>query len=257
MNKFAKDFRRAGKEAVKPKLGLAMVASIIASLLGGLSSGGSGINFNFNFNAQDFSEETISSSHLAFDEFFNELMNEQFVMILIPLLLFILLLVPVFSFFLGGVSQSVAVGHARFNLGLIDKTEVKIEQLFFFFPKYFKACLVSFLCGLIVLVGTILFIVPGIIAGYSLSMVPYILAENPELKPLEAMKKSHEIMVGNRWRLFCLGFSYIGWDIVAALTFGIYNLWLTPYKAAARADFYREVSGTRIYSEEDLATRAI
>lgn len=255
MNKFAKDFRRAGKEAVKPKLGIAMLASIIVSFLGG--SGASSPSFNFNFELPSSSGEEISSMHFAFDEFINEIMTEQFAIILFALLGLILLIVPIFAFFLGGVSQSVAVGHARFNLGLIDKTEVKFEQLFFFFPKYFKACFVSLLCGLIVFVGSLLFIVPGIIAGYSLSMVPYILAENPELKPLEAMKKSHEIMQGNRWRLFCLGFSYIGWDIVAALTFGIYNLWLNPYKAAARADFYREVSGTRIYSEEDLATRAI
>ena len=42
---------------------------------------------------------------------------------------------------------------------------------------------------------------------------------------------------------FALG-SFIGWDILATLAFGIGHLWLTPYKQAAYAAFYREVSGT-------------
>ena len=50
---------------------------------------------------------------------------------------------------------------------------------------------------------------------------------------------------------FALG-SFIGWDILATLAFGIGHLWLTPYKQAAYAAFYREVSGTEFYPEEDF-----
>ena len=52
------------------------------------------------------------------------------------------------------------------------------------------------------------------------------------------------IKTGNRWRLFCLHVSFIGWAILCAFTLGIGNLWLNPYKNAATATFYREVSGT-------------
>jgi len=51
-------------------------------------------------------------------------------------------------------------------------------------------------------------------------------------------------MEGNRFRLFCLEFSFIGWSILCAFTLGIGNLWLTPYRQVATAAFYREVSGT-------------
>jgi len=51
-------------------------------------------------------------------------------------------------------------------------------------------------------------------------------------------------MSGNRWRLFCLHVSFIGWAILCAFTLGIGNLWLNPYKNAATAAFYREISGT-------------
>ena len=75
-------------------------------------------------------------------------------------------------------------------------------------------------------------------------MTEYILAENPELSASEAISRSKQMMDGNKWRLFCLQFSFIGWSILCAFTLGIGNLWLTPYKQAARAAFYREVSGT-------------
>jgi len=51
-------------------------------------------------------------------------------------------------------------------------------------------------------------------------------------------------MSGNRWRLFCVQISFIGWDILSTLlTFCIGILWITPYKQAATAAFYREISG--------------
>ena len=89
-----------------------------------------------------------------------------------------------------------------------------------------------------------LFIIPGIIASYSYAMTDYILAETPELTAKEAIERSKDMMEGNRWRLFCLEISFIGWGILSLLTLGIGSLWLTPYMEASMAAFYREVSGT-------------
>ena len=90
----------------------------------------------------------------------------------------------------------------------------------------------------------VLFIIPGVIASYSYAMTDYILTENPELTAKEAIEKSKDMMEGNRWRLFCLEISFFGWVILSLLTLGIGSLWLTPYKEASMAAFYREVSGT-------------
>ena len=89
-------------------------------------------------------------------------------------------------------------------------------------------------------------------AGYSYAMTGYILAEHPELTASEAIERSKEMTSGNRFRLFCLQFSFIGWSILCAFTFGIGNLWLRPYQQAATAAFYRDISGTeRIRREDD------
>ena len=83
-------------------------------------------------------------------------------------------------------------------------------------------------------------------------MVPYILAEDPTIAPKEALEKSKQMMYGNRWRLFCLEISFIGWALLAGLTCGIGGLWLTPYQQAAFADFYREISDTRPEPEIEI-----
>ena len=100
-----------------------------------------------------------------------------------------------------------------------------------------------FLINLYIFLWTLLFIIPGIIASYSYSMTHYIMAENPEYGVNEAIAASKEMMRGNRWRLFCLRFSFIGWSILCIFTLGIGYLWLNPYMEAANAAFYKEISG--------------
>lgn len=110
---------------------------------------------------------------------------------------------------------------------------------------YWKtAAVAKLLQSVYVLLWSLLLIIPGIIATYSYAMTEFILAEHPDLTASEAIAQSKEMMSGNRWRLFCLHFSFIGWDILSSLTLGIGNLWLRPYKQAANAAFYREISGT-------------
>ena len=74
------------------------------------------------------------------------------------------------------------------------------------------------------------------------SMSGFIMAENPEMTAKEAMQVSEKMMAGNKWRLFCLQFSFIGWQILCILSLGIGFLWLTPYMNAATAAFYDEIS---------------
>jgi len=95
--------------------------------------------------------------------------------------------------------------------------------------------------GIFVLLWSLLLIIPGIIAGLSYAMAPYILYENPDMSGSEAIKASKELMDGNKWHFFCLNLSFLGWDILCILTLGIGCLWITPYRQATYAAFYRGI----------------
>ena len=107
------------------------------------------------------------------------------------------------------------------------------------------------LVGVFTFLWSLLFIIPGIIASYSYAMTPYILAEHPEIGVMDAINASKKMMSGNKFRLFCLHFSFLGWDILSLLTFGILRFWLQPYKETANAAFYREISGTAAQTQNE------
>ena len=82
-------------------------------------------------------------------------------------------------------------------------------------------------------------------------MTYYILSDNPVLTANEARKQSMELMRGNKWRLFCLNFSFIGWIILCVITLGILSFWISPYIQSSVAAFYEEISGSKIIAPED------
>ncbi|MCQ2401322.1 MAG: DUF975 family protein [Lachnospiraceae bacterium] len=103
----------------------------------------------------------------------------------------------------------------------------------------FSLFLRDFLIGL----GSIV-IIPGIILKYAYKMVPYILADDPDISATDALKKSREMMKGSKWATFVLELSFIGWDILAALTLGILGVvYVGPYKKQALAEVYLKLSG--------------
>lgn len=239
--KYAVDFRRIARNVLAGRWTIAVITGFIASLLGAVASNGPELKFNMNDNGANvginFAGQQIYSSGGGW--------NEQFTGFIISGATFILiaaLVMAVAYFILGSV---VGLGYARFNLDLVDRQkEPEIGTLFGYFPHWKTAAAAKFLQGLFVFLWSLLLIIPGIIAGYSYAMTDYILAEHPELNASEAIEQSKQMMSGNRFRLFCLQLSFIGWDLLCSVTLGIGNLWLRPYKQAATAAFYREVSGT-------------
>lgn len=238
--KFAADFRQIAREALRGKWTTAVIAGLIASLLGGLGSDGPEVKLNIDMSTGtnvsfEYAGQTILST--------NGGLNDQLALILTGSVIYIavaaILLAAVY-FILGSVIET---GYARFNLDLVDKKEAKLESLFTYFYNWKTTAATRFIVGLRIILWTFLFIIPGIIAAYSYAMTGYILAEHPDLTATEAVERSKEMMSGNRFRLFCLQFSFIGWAILCSFTLGIGNLWLTPYKRAAITAFYREISG--------------
>jgi len=68
-----------------------------------------------------------------------------------------------------------------------------------------------------------------------------IAAENPEMSSKEVVEKSKELMQNNRFKLFCLQFSFIGWIVLAMIPLGIGVIWVAPYMQFAAIAFYKHL----------------
>jgi len=141
------------------------------------------------------------------------------------------------------ISGAMILGFNTFILAVAKNEEASISQVFDGF-KHFGVALGAYLLQILfVLLWSLLLIIPGIIAALSYSMTFYILVENENMGSLEAIKSSKEMMVGYKWKLFCLSCRFIGWSILCVFTLGIGFLWLFPYMSVSIAQFYNDIKG--------------
>ncbi len=144
------------------------------------------------------------------------------------------------------ISGPMSVGMVIFSLSISRKQNPQFSQIFEGFKKFGVALGAYLLQVIFILLWSLLLIIPGIIAALSYAMTFYIIAENDSIGPLEAIRKSKEIMQGNRWKLFCLGCRFIGWSLLCVLTLGIGFLWLAPYIIVSYAKFYDDLVKTEV-----------
>lgn len=184
--------------------------------------------------------------------------TEQFFKAMLPktgfvvfLVIFILIIIAI-TF----VICSVQVGARSYFIELIN-TEKKpaLSKLFSYFSKIFKTWVLYLLMTLLTFIGLFLLIVPGIIIYLSISMAPFIFAENPEISPIEAIIRSVKMMKGHFFELFLLEISFLGWILLSYIcTCSIANILVIPYKLSAETVFYLEISGTGTTGSESEET---
>ena len=97
---------------------------------------------------------------------------------------------------------------------------------------------IMFLMDLKTLLWLFLFIVPGLIKAYEYSMIPYLLAENPNLSASQAFSLSKQMTTGQKMDLFVLDLSFIGWGFLGLICCGIGLLFVQPYPEATKAEVY-------------------
>ena len=132
----------------------------------------------------------------------------------------------------------ITLGTSIIALNVARDKDVEVGMLFKGFNDFTRSLVLYITNNILIALWTLLFFIPGIIKTFSYSMSYYILIDNPNLTANEARKKSMALMKGNKWRLFCLEFSFIGWLLLSLLTFGILMFWVAPYMEVARAKFY-------------------
>lgn len=139
------------------------------------------------------------------------------------------------------------------------KTEgLKMEEMFWTFKEdYGGNVLMMFLISLYTALWSMLFVIPGIVKGYSYSLAMYIKSENPNIPASKAIELSTRMTNGHKMDLFVLDMSFIGWGILSAFTLNILGiLYVMPYQYAAKAFAYEEIKeealANQIVSEAEL-----
>jgi len=83
--------------------------------------------------------------------------------------------------------------------------------------------------------------VPGFVLAIAYAVVPFVLHDRPELRPVEVLRESRMMMQGHKLEFFLLVLSFIGWAILAIFTFFIGYLWLAPYIQMTEVKFYEQL----------------
>ena len=165
---------------------------------------------------------------------------------------------PVVSGFISIVVSLVAVvlsaGYILYAMSVRKGLETPYATMFDGFLFAGKIILLSIVQYIFIFLWSLLFIIPGIIAGYRYRFALYNLCENPEMGVMEALNMSKAQTRGHKWELFVLDLSWIGWNILCALTLGILSIWITPYIQQTDIGYFqaiKEMSGIGYQSPRD------
>lgn len=138
------------------------------------------------------------------------------------------------------VSSTLIVGFTWWTLSIVrgndDVGEFKLA-----FIKIVPLFIVNLINSIIIIIGTIIFIIPGIIATLGLSMTTRCLRDNPDSGIFAAIKKSWRIMKGHKWEFFVLRLSFIPWAILSVITAGIVGIYAFPYIETTFSEFYESI----------------
>ena len=153
-----------------------------------------------------------------------------------------------------------AVILAAVFLGIVRDKQVKWNSLEGIgFPA--KSFVLFIVVGVFTFLWSLLFVVPGIIAGIRYSQAFYILADDSSKSVMQCISESKEMMKGNKKKFFLMELSFIGWLILAVLPasiaaailkvydIGFWNdavfvlllfpvIWVIVYLKSTEANFY-------------------
>lgn len=250
------ELKQRAKEVLKKNYWKGFLVTLVIAFL----SGGISLNFSSFFNS--ISQRTdIGSISNSSNDVANTYVNKiQDVFTLYPGLMVVsVIVIMAVIFLIYGllvlynifVIAPFSVGGTKFFIDARNE-DGDINKMLFPFKKGRYASIVKAMAWqyLFIFLWSLLFLIPGIVKSYSYSMVPYLMADNPELDYKGAMKLSLHMTSGQKLRMFVLDLSFIGWGILGLLAFVVGILFLVPYYEATKAELYAVLKNNAI--EEGL-----
>ena len=133
------------------------------------------------------------------------------------------------------------IGLVAFCIRFVRNEETNIDVIFDQYSNFMKILFTTILTTVLISIGFVLLIVPGIYLALSYSLVPYLLVERKDLSITEILSTSRKMMKGHKFDFFILGLSFFGWLMLTPFTLGLLNIWLIPYMTVAETKFLVDV----------------
>ena len=213
--KNSQELRIAAKESLDGKWLVAIAVCVVAWLLVEAFTSNNGANASFRYVMENGRFVRVGHDRSAFSS-----------------------MMSLVSFIIGG---PIYYGVASYFLKLAKRVPAEFSELFSGFSLFKTNFVLNFFILLFTILWALLLIVPGIIAAIKYSMAYYIVAENPEIGALEAIRRSKDMMDGHKMRFFEMWLGFLGWFILGIITFGLGMIFAIPYFRAAKANFYLEL----------------
>ena len=236
----ARDFRAAARKALQGFWLMAILVTFVAGLLGGITQGGFSPSANVNYEIDSTELDSIpGADESALVDYIHwmESVNDRY-----PALKAFIAFASVLSAIQLIIGGPITLGFNRFKLHRLDGEEAKFSDLFSCFDRFLDGLWMRIRTILQVLAWSLLFIIPGIVAAYRYAMVPYLMADYPDMSVSEAFNRSKAMMHGHKGELFLLHLSFIGWLLLSAITLGLAGLVISPYMQFAEGAFYRNLA---------------
>jgi len=210
---------------------------IIGLILAFVSSEGSG---GYTYNSNSTSSEYIYNPTFNSESFIDLFPDRILEGLMIDLGMGFIVTMSIVAFAIGiFVGNPLKVSGKKFFLDTIVKEEFELNNIKYAFQNAYKNIVSTiFWTNLYILLWSILLIIPGIIKGYAYSMVPYLLAENPNMDRHKAISISERITSGHKMDMFVIDLSFLGWYILGGLLFGLGGYFVNPYVHMTKAHLY-------------------
>ena len=146
----------------------------------------------------------------------------------------------------------LAIGMTIFFLNISRDNNPEIDNLFIpFKTSWVNSILAYLMMGILVVVGFILLIIPGIIASLMFSQVFFIMGEDKEIGAYDALVKSMHMIKGYKWKFFRILLRLMGLAILCLFTLGIGFIWLLPYQNVVFAKFYDDIKDNSSFKNQE------
>lgn len=137
------------------------------------------------------------------------------------------------------IGYSLEIGSRKYFINLAQFKNINGYYSFAFDRANYQGIIFTMLLrDIFLFLWTLLLVIPGIVKGYSYRMVPYIIAENPNIGAEQAITLSRKMMDGHKADAFVLDLSFLGWYILGFIAFVVGTLFVNPYYDATDAQLY-------------------